>query len=237
MIADVLPAGAVAAESFGPPGDEALPPAEAAAIATADPVRRSEFAAGRAVARAALARLGAAAGPILPGRAGEPRWPDGVVGSITHCAGYRACAVAPARDLAAIGIDAEPCLPLAGNLLAAVAPDAERAWLAELSAAGPGTPWDRVLFSAKESAYKAWHTYNGHSPGLRSMTIRIYPDGTFAAAVPRVLARSASGRPVVAVGGQSAVRLTGRWLASSGLIVTAVSVPVQLGAAVADEPP
>src|SRR5215471_21275329 len=98
MIADILPTGVVAAESFGPPGDGKLFPAEAAAIATAGPGRRAEFAAGRAVARAALARLGAPAGPVLPGRAGEPRWPGGVVGGITHCAGYRACAVGLARD-------------------------------------------------------------------------------------------------------------------------------------------
>jgi 4'-phosphopantetheinyl transferase EntD len=207
MIADILPAGAVAAESFGPPGDRELFPAEAAAVATADPLRRAEFAAGRAVARTALARLDAPAGPVLPGRAGEPRWPDGVVGSITHCAGYRACAVALARDVAAIGIDAEPCLALADGLLESVAGAAERAWLAELSAASPGIPWDRVLFSAKESAYKAWYPYTGQRPGLRSVTVQIFAAGTFTA------------------GGLPGARLTGRWLADSGLILTAASVP------------
>jgi len=49
MIADILPAGAVAAESFGPPGARNLLPAEAAVVVTADPARRAEFAAGRAV--------------------------------------------------------------------------------------------------------------------------------------------------------------------------------------------
>jgi 4'-phosphopantetheinyl transferase EntD len=224
MIADVLPAGAVAAESFGPPGDRELLPAEAAVIATADPVRRSEFAAGRAVARAALARLPAVAGPVLPGPAGEPRWPDGVVGSITHCAGYRACAVAWARDVAAIGIDAEPCLALADGLLTAVAGDAERVWLAELSAAGPGIPWDRVLFSAKESVYKAWHPRTGERPGLRGMTVRICPAGTFAADLPGGSAASASPHPGVSAA-RPPVAAQGRWLVSSGLIVTAASIP------------
>jgi 4'-phosphopantetheinyl transferase EntD len=224
MIADVLPAGAVAAESFGPPGDRELLPAEAAAVATADPVRRSEFAAGRAVAHVALARLHAAAGPVLPGPAGEPRWPDGVVGSITHCAGYRACAVAWARDVAAIGIDAEPCLALADGLLTAVAGAAERVWLAELSAAGPGTPWDRVLFSAKESVYKAWHQRTGERPGLLGMTVRICPAGTFAADLPRGSARPASPRLRACAAGPP-VAAQGRWLVSGGLIVTAVSIP------------
>ena len=212
MIDDILPAGAVAAESFGPPGDLELFPAEVAAIATADPVRRCEFAAGRAAARAALARLHAPAGPVLPGRAGEPRWPVGVVGSITHCAGYRACAVGLARDMASIGIDAEPCLALDGGLLTAVAGAAERAWLAELGAACPGTPWERVLFCAKESVYKAWYPHTGERPGLRGMTVRIGQAGTFDAALPR-----GSVGPVA--------RLSGRWLVSRGLIVTTVSIP------------
>ena len=219
MIDDILPAVAVAAESFGPPGERELFPAEAAVIATADPVRRREFAAGRAVARAALARLHAPVGPVLPGRAGEPRWPDGVVGSITHCAGYRACAVGLERDMAAIGIDAEPCLPLDGGspdggLLMAVAGDAEWAWLAELRAACPATPWDRVLFCAKESVYKAWYPRTGERPGPRDMTVQIDQAGTFAATLPR-----GSAMPPGA-------RLIGRWLVRRGLIVTEVSVPL-----------
>lgn len=224
MIDDILPAVAVAAESFGSPSERELFPAEAAVIATADPVRRREFAAGRTVARAALARLHAPAGPVLPGRAGEPRWPDGVVGSITHCAGYRACAVGRAREMAAIGIDAEPCMALADGLLMAVAGDAERAWLAELSTAGQGTPWDRVLFSAKESVYKAWYPHTGEHPGLRSMTVRICSAGTFVADLPRGYMASASGHPGGS-GGPPVARLTGRWLVGSGLIVTAVSIP------------
>ena len=206
MIADILPAGVVAAESFGPAAYRGLFPGEAAAIATADPGRRAEFAAGRAVARAALASLGAPPGPVPRGPAGEPVWPGGVVGSITHCAGYRACAVGLARDLAAIGIDAEPCLALADGLLAEVAGAAERAWLAELSTASPGVPWDRVLFCAKEAVYKAWYPRTGQRPGLRSMTVQVATAGTFAAALPPA-------------------SLTGRWLVSGGLIVTAVSVP------------
>jgi 4'-phosphopantetheinyl transferase EntD len=218
MIDDILPAVAVAAESFGPPGERELFPAEEAVIATADPVRRREFAAGRAVARAALAGLHAPPSPVLPGRAGEPRWPDGVVGSITHCAGYRACAVSLARDMAAIGIDAEPCPPLDGGaldggLLTAVAADAERARLAELNAARPGTPWDRVLFCAKESVYKAWYPHTGERPGPRDITVRIGQGGTFAATLPR-----GSAVPPGA-------RLIGRWLVKRGLIVTAVSIP------------
>jgi 4'-phosphopantetheinyl transferase EntD len=222
VIADLLPAAVVAAESFGPPRYSGLFPAEAAAVASANPARRLEFAAGRAVARAALAGLGAPVGPVLPGRGGEPRWPDGVVGSITHCAGYRACAVAPARDMTAVGIDAEPRLALGDGLLDAVAGDAERGWLKELSAAVPGIPWDRLLFCAKEAAYKACYPHTGGRLDPRSVTIQISTAGTFAAVRPRASAPDPiSGH----LDGRPLARLTGRWLAGSELIVTAVSVP------------
>jgi enterobactin synthetase component D / holo-[acyl-carrier protein] synthase len=104
VLADVLPPAAVSAESFGaaeslgpepePDPGAGLFPAEEALVRTADPRRQAEFTAGRACARTALARLGLPATPVLTGRAGEPRWPAGVTGSVTHCAGYRACAVA-----------------------------------------------------------------------------------------------------------------------------------------------
>ena len=223
VIADLLPAAAAAAESFGPPRNSGLFPAEAAAVASASPARRLEFAAGRAVARAALASLAAPVGPILPGRAGEPRWPDGVVGSITHCAGYRACAVALVRDMTALGIDAEPRLALGNGLLAAVAGDAERGWLRELSATVPGIPWDRLLFCAKEAVYKARYPHAGGRLDPRSVTIRISAAGTFAATLP--CAGTADPSDGNAGGGPPLSRLTGRWLAGRELIVTAVSVP------------
>ena len=94
MIADILPPAVATAESAGPeperePGPR-LFPAEEAVVRTAGPRRRAEFTAGRACARAALAALGLPAAPVLAGRAGEPRWPAGVTGSITHCAGVSA---------------------------------------------------------------------------------------------------------------------------------------------------
>jgi 4'-phosphopantetheinyl transferase EntD len=139
LIARVLPSAAVAAESSGqlPEPGRALFAAEERAVGTAGSRRRAEFTAGRLCARMALARLGIPAAPILPGPAGEPRWPAGVVGSITHCPGYRACAVAWAADLAAIGIDAEPDQDLPGDLAEVVATPAELAWIRRRAAADP----------------------------------------------------------------------------------------------------
>ncbi|HEX6452667.1 MAG TPA: 4'-phosphopantetheinyl transferase superfamily protein, partial [Trebonia sp.] len=157
MIEELLPFGVEWAEEFGDPAEVALFPEEEAAVARAVGKRRQEFGSARNCAREALGRLGVPPAPILPGEKGAPQWPDGVVGSITHCAGYRAAVVARARDLLTVGIDAEPAGgALPDGVLDRVSLPAERAMLGELSAAAPGVSWDRLLFSAKESVYKAW---------------------------------------------------------------------------------
>ena len=222
MIAEILPPAVAAVESFG-----GLPPrcglftAEESAIATADSGRQAEFAAGRECAHAALAQLGAPAGPILPGRAGEPRWPAGVTGSITHCAGYRACAVARTVDVAAIGIDAEPTRALPSEITQAVAAGAERRWLAEIRPADPDVPWDLLLFCAKEAVYKAWFQLTGRSLGFADMLTGFSTDGGFTARIAGTSHQAEARKPAALV--------AGRWLVRDGLAVTAVTVPVTGG--------
>ena len=237
LIGALLPSAVAAAESTGSPASNPteLFPAEEAALRTAGPGRRAEFAAGRSCARAALAMLGVAAGPILVGPAGQPLWPAGVTGSITHCVGYQACAVARTTDLAAIGIDAEPDAALPAGLIERIATGPERAWIsrhvstaalpsAALPAAAwaPAAPppaarhgvcWDRLLFSAKEATCKLWYPLTGHWPGFRGVTVMLATTGTFTARLS----------PLGPAGGDGRVtRMTGRWRASDGLIVTAI---------------
>ncbi len=50
--------------------------------------------------------------PVEHGKHGEPRWPEGRIGSITHAGGYRTVATADADQLQALGIDMEPIAPL-----------------------------------------------------------------------------------------------------------------------------
>jgi hypothetical protein len=78
-----------------------------------------------------------------------------VVGSITHCAGYRAAAVAPAGQVSGLGIDAEPSRALPPRLLARILRAEEMLALVELRHERPTVCWDRLLFSAKEATYKA----------------------------------------------------------------------------------
>lgn len=114
-----------------------------------------------------------------------------MVGSITHCQGYRAAVAAPASLMAAVGIDAEPAGPLPRGVLALITSEAERTHLAHLASADPSTPWDRLLFSAKEAAYKAWYPATGIWLGFRDATLTLFPDGGFAATLhPRCPHRS-----------------------------------------------
>src|SRR5689334_20163604 len=105
MLAGLLPSAVISAEVFGDGCDDgALLPEEAALIAGASEKRRREFTGVRVCARLALARGGLDPAPILPGPAGAPGWPQGVVGSMTHCDGYRAAAIGRSEEFAAIGI-------------------------------------------------------------------------------------------------------------------------------------
>lgn len=217
MISQILPPQMAAVETFADIAGAMLFPGEEAALSGAAAQRRAEFATARACARAALARLGLPAAPILPGPNGEPRWPAGVAGSITHCIGYRACAVAWAQDIAAVGIDAEPNLPLPRGVLDAVAIAAEHAWLAERPTTAPWVCWDRLLFSAKESVYKAWFSLTGRQ--LRFEDAAIVVDPADSRLTARVQARGLRGK------GQQLTWLDGGWLGGNGLVVTTIMIP------------
>ncbi|HEY0002943.1 MAG TPA: 4'-phosphopantetheinyl transferase superfamily protein [Actinoplanes sp.] len=214
MLADLLPAAVCVAEVFADPPDARLFPAEEPFVARAVAGRRQEFVTGRHCARAALAGLGVAPVAIVRGERGAPQWPGGVVGSITHCTGYRAAAVARADQVTTLGIDAEPAQPLPAGVLRLVSLPGEREMLAELAADRPEVPWDRLLFSAKESVYKAWAPLTGTWLDFSDAELTIGTTGTFLAKLLIDGARL--------VGGERG-ELTGRYLVRDGLVVTAVA--------------
>lgn len=202
-------------EVFGDEFDAAeLFPEEAEAVGRAVPKRRAEFAAVRECGRRALALAGFAPAPILPGPNREPQWPAGAVGSMTHCAGYRACAVGRAGEVGAIGIDAEPHEDLPDGVLTMVASEPERAALAGLRHSAPGICYEKILFCAKESVYKAWYPATGRWLGFHEAEVEIDPGGEFTA---RLLVPG----PVVA--GRQITGYHGRWLVDRGLIGTVVT--------------
>lgn len=206
VIDEILPAAVASAVSFGDVSEDELFPEEMLLIAKAVPHRRAEFTAGRACAHRALAELGVAPAAILSGVQREPLWPDGVVGSITHCAGFRAAVVGRATQYRSIGIDAEPDEPLPDGILDLVSLPVERSQLKR----AVGVHLDRVLFSAKESAYKAWFPVARRWLDFEEAMITLKSDGTFDV---RVLVPG----PIDG--------MRGRWLARGGLVLTAVVAP------------
>lgn len=155
----------------------ALLPVERLQLGPAVERRQREFATGRACARAALAKLGIAACPIPIGELGAPVWPTGTVGSITHCSGYCAAAVGFRDSFRSIGIDAEPNAPLPAGVIDVVAAPKERDWLSSLALEEPRICWDRLLFSLKESLYKACSALTARSMGFRDAVIAIDGQG------------------------------------------------------------
>lgn len=153
MIAGLLPPGVVTVEAGEEDWTAPLLPEEEPLVARAVEKRRREFAAGRSCARQALAQLGWPRYPLVAGSRREPLWPPGVVGAITHCPGYCAAAVARAAVVRSLGIDAEVRGPLPEGVADMVCTEAELRHTAALD----GDHWGVVLFSAKESIYKAWY--------------------------------------------------------------------------------
>lgn len=135
MIEKILPHAVACSEAFDDLPDAVLFPEEEVVISRVVDKRRREFRTVRLCARRALRELGLPSVAVLPGEHREPLWPPGVVGSMTHCTGCRAAAVAHSRDLVTVGIDAEPHEPLPPDVTDAIALDEELVRLAKLVAA------------------------------------------------------------------------------------------------------
>ncbi|MGW1543627.1 4'-phosphopantetheinyl transferase family protein [Streptomyces sp. NPDC002309] len=224
MIEELLPDPVVSVEVHGDDGSEPAPlyPQEAAVVAQAVGRRRREFAVVRTCARRAMEKLGVPPQAVLPGERGAPGWPAGLVGSMTHCEGYGAAALVRETDLASLGIDAEPHAPLPEGVLEVVALPGEQERLRLLSARHPGVHWERLLFSAKESVYKAWFPLTGEWLDFSEADIHLAvgPEGVLHG---RFRAELLVPGPVV--GGHRLGAFDGRWTIQRGLVATSVTVP------------
>ncbi|GHF67908.1 4'-phosphopantetheinyl transferase [Kitasatospora xanthocidica] len=206
VLAALLPPDVRCAEAFGALDVGRLHPSEAAYIRDRSPRRRQQFTTARTLARRALAELGHPPTPLLPGPGGAPQWPSGAAGSITHTDGYTACAVTSTGRHLSLGIDAEAVRPLPHGVLELVSSAEERRGLDGLPVGT--TPWDTVLFSAKEAVYKAVHPLTRTWTALAAIVVAVHADGTFTAAHPH--------HPVLG---------TGRWGVRRGVLITALALP------------
>ncbi|THA26319.1 4'-phosphopantetheinyl transferase superfamily protein [Streptomyces sp. RKND-216] len=223
MIEQILPTHVATFDTFHDRPDAYLFPEERALIRDSVESRRREFTTGRHCARTALTRLGVATPQPLPrGPRGAVTWPAGVTGTITHCRGYRAAAVADVSRTVSLGIDAEPDAPLPEGVLEAVALPEEQVAVKELLGDLPAVHWDKLLFSAKESVYKTWFPMMRRPLEFEDALITFDPaDGEFTARLLPHAVRGISGAPE---------EFTGRWAAAHGLLVTAIAFPARVPA-------
>jgi 4'-phosphopantetheinyl transferase EntD len=134
-------------------GLDALLPLERAQVAEAVDKRQREFTAGRVCAHRLLRELGAEPAPLLSDADRVPRWPRGLVGSITHSDGLCAVAIARSDALRALGLDLERADRVRPELWRRICRPAE---IERLNAAAAETRASlaTLVFSAKEATYK-----------------------------------------------------------------------------------
>jgi 4'-phosphopantetheinyl transferase EntD len=192
-------------------------PEEAAQIASAVRGRRIEYLTGRGCARRALGQMGISGFALLNGPDRAPRWPPGVVGSLTHTGavpgGFCGVVVARADDLAAVGLDAEEAGPLNRDLWRLVLTDGERrAVERDPDPTGQGAA-AKIIFSAKECFYKAQYPLTGQFLQFRDVEIALDQHaGTFEA-------RPRGGAPFPT----SLAGCVGRYLVENGLVLTGMA--------------
>ena len=217
LLPTVVPDLVSTAELYDDPPDLMPLPEEAPLVARSVSKRRNEFVTVRHCARIALGEIGVAPVPILKGEKGEPCWPDGVVGSLTHCDGFRGAVVARQGEIRSVGIDAEPHDVLPRGVLDAISLPIERS---QLSTLPTGLHWDRILFCAKEATYKAWFPLTHRWLGFEDAHITFTLDssgsaGTFRSRI--LIDPTAEHGPPLAA-------LDGRWSVADGIALTAITL-------------
>ncbi|WP_329027452.1 MULTISPECIES: 4'-phosphopantetheinyl transferase superfamily protein [unclassified Streptomyces] len=219
MLTKLLPSTVATAEATADPAGVFLFPEEESLISNAVPKRRLEFATVRWCARRAMGALGVAPAAVLPGRRGVPQWAPSVVGSMTHCAGFRGVALARKEDFLSVGIDAEPNAPLRPGVLESIALPQELRRTRELAWAVPEVAWDRLLFSIKEAVYKTWFPLTGQELDFTDALVSV--DAVQETFTARLLPDPAGLSPA------GPTSFSGRWSARDGVLLSAIAVPAR----------
>jgi 4'-phosphopantetheinyl transferase EntD len=176
------------AEAVPEEADDDLYPEEREYVRSAVPKRRAEFGTARSCARRGLAAMGFPPVVLPPGEDGAPRWPPGVVGSITHTSGY--CAVVLARDppVHSVGLDVETLRQLEPGVADLILTPREHQWVRDQRDQPHCHQADLVLlfFSAKEAYYKCQYPVTRRSLDFIDVELDVLPDlGRFVARVTK----------------------------------------------------
>jgi 4'-phosphopantetheinyl transferase EntD len=160
LLSDVFPQGVVSFELRDEADPHQLYEREAAICKNVSRKREVEFAAGRLCARSALADFGIRDFPLLVNPDRTARWPESVVGSITHTRGFCGVALARREFSKAIGVDAEVRERVSNDLWPIILTPAESALLDSLPDNEKVT-FAAITFSAKEAFYKCQFSLTG----------------------------------------------------------------------------
>jgi len=211
----LLPEGISVVENAPREVAATLLPEEESVIARAVAKRRMEYGAGRTLARHALAEAGFDGAPsfaILQDEQRAPLWPAGYTGSITHTLGRVAAAAVSTQHFRAVGLDVERDAPLSEGV-------AKRVLVAEDEAMLQTLPNDtrafagKLIFSAKECAYKCQYSLTRTYLGFDAMWIEVNLEGgAFIAHFRREVGEFAQG-----------AQLRGRFARGDGLVMTGVA--------------
>jgi 4'-phosphopantetheinyl transferase EntD len=124
---------------------------------SACPTKATEFSLGRTAVHCALRDLGKGSFPVLRGGHGEPLWPEGIAGSITHCWPWAVALVVRSGKPLAIGIDLENLEKMKTvDISGVICTGLELDWV------HGGFNFNErlaMIFSAKESVYKGFYRF------------------------------------------------------------------------------
>jgi len=132
------------------------------------PQRKSEYASGRRVAHEALKLLaGAPAAVTRNGRL--PEWPAGYRGTISHSREIAIAMVASTSDCHGVGLDVvkKNAVSTKVGIRIMLTEEVRPSW------GFTDTDWRAIVFSAKESVYKAVHPVIGEFLGFRDVEIKM----------------------------------------------------------------
>ena len=216
-LAGLFPPGAAVAVLRGAGDIKALFPEEAGHLGRAVQKRAQEFAAGRLCGRRLLYEFGFWNFPIVVGEHRQPIWPDVLVGSITHTAGFCAAVVAPKARVRAVGIDCEIADSVRPELWRGICTPHETAWLRSL----PDAQQLRaatLIFSAKEAFYKCQFGATQERLGFQDAIVEM-PEWSEPRGVFRVRALRH-----IALDRIAAMPLEGRYLFHDEFVTTAMAL-------------
>jgi 4'-phosphopantetheinyl transferase EntD len=143
---------------------------EASIIASASIKRKLEFSSGRYCAKKLLEQYNHTNISILPGQNREPVWPDGIIGSISHCKDLCGAVINKRTEIHSIGFDIENIKQTRNDIGRIVCTPEEKQWIKQQNQY-PYNILVLLIFSLKESVYKCIYQYKQIKIGFKDCIV------------------------------------------------------------------